>query len=223
MKANRAKKREAERKRMAHFNGKPVDDVNMPKIGCPLPNRTAIEPDNKRIVRSGEVRAIKRLIERIRRASNKSPQLEKMRRRKLMTKRLYYLLKCTDAEYDDQMLVLNSNCIATKIFYYIKEFDLYLRLLWTRLQAQSSGACRMDIEWINERLESKYSIRKVKEVVPGNNSDAMVAWSFLAAAEVKLSKANISPVFEDMLGMLKDVDLCDPKIENLYMVSSGLN
>lgn len=68
---------------------------------------------------------------------NNSPRkcksIEAIRNRKQLTVRLHRTLQAFNADYDDKICSLDESLISTKIFNYLKDFDIFARLLFVQI------------------------------------------------------------------------------------------
>lgn len=82
----------------------------------------------------------RQLIERlVNNRPRKCKSLEVIRKRKQVTTRLHRSLQSFHADYDDRIASLDESLISTKIFYYLKDFDIYARLLFGQVKEATSA------------------------------------------------------------------------------------
>lgn len=187
----------------------PPEPVIVHKPQPPKPSRKEkelLQPQST-ITSRAEIEALKRLIDRVRKKENRCPGLDKVRRRKLLTSKLHNLLQSTDGEYDRMIKELNGNSIAIKIFYYIKEFDLFVRLLFARMQRNWSSESQPLSSQSNAKDQSILCNSGISEK---KEKDSMFAWRFVSQVQSKTKK------MEEFLGVIKQHH---KTVEDFYLVS----
>lgn len=188
---------------------KPQPVVRVPKPSPPKPSLKEKEPLKPKSTTTSraEIEALKRFVDRVRKKENRCPGLDKVRRRKLLTSKLHNLLQSTDGEYDGMMKELNGNSIAIKIFYYIKEFDLFVRLLFARMQRNWSSESQPLSSQSNAKEQSILCNSGMSEK---KEKDPMFAWRFVSQVKSNTKK------MDEFLGVIKQHH---KTVEDFYLVS----
>lgn len=168
----------------------------------------------------GEIEALKRLIDRVRKKVNKCPSLEPIRRRRLLTKKLHKLLQFIEDGYTARMEgSLNANSIATKIFHYIKEFDLFVRLLSARMKSSTSWIGEPDTNSSRGSNSGDSSmLLRISGVSEVEQRDSMFAWTFIDKVKKRLVKRKVPEKFGEFLMLIKGLKLDEQGVEEFYLV-----
>lgn len=173
----------------------------------------------KTVKKAGLVKMIKAALNRQKeKQSKKSDGLHKMRMMKKLTRRFDALLHRFNREYDENMEIMESSLISTKLFNYFKEFDTFVRLFFMRSKAGPLGATG---EPMLDNME-EYYIRPQDDELPSapnpadgvtKEKDRFFAWRFVYAVRRQLKKDD----FALFLNVLKSIE--KDSLPELYLVS----
>lgn len=176
----------------------------------PKPLKTKLKPQQPSWV---EIDALKRLISRVRKKENRCPSLNGIRRRKMLTSKLHKLLESSDEVYDRRLSSLNGHTICSKIFNYMKEFDLFVRLFCARLDTQWTP----EPQFMNETLSGVKAKDHSMCRTSGSDKEPMFAWRFISLVQSK------TKILNELLGIIEKFDLVDQRVEDFYVVSTILH
>lgn len=146
--------------------------------------------------------------------------LTKILERKRVTKKFSTLLRDTDYKYDLNMGSLVPNLISTKIFNYLKEFDLFARVLFARsCQNRNSRLKHAPLR----KLDVKTEIYNPQPSLPSQPStteatiekDPFFAWKYVGVVERTVGEG-----FEQFVQVLKRLKLGSSSVVDLYLVST---
>lgn len=170
----------------------------------------------------GEIEAFKRMIEKVRRRQNRTKSLDPVRRKKRLSSKFYQMLRRTEEEYDRNIRSLNGNSISTKIFYYLKEFDLFARLLFTRIQRSMEQGDDLYLEMGN-RISSKDCTELMANgrETP-RTEDSHFAWKYIAQVKEVLKLPKNRKIFREFLEILEKVPMNSDFVAEFYVVSFNL-
>lgn len=143
---------------------------------------------------------------------------------KKLTNKLNTLLWRFEQEYDENMDKLEPQLISTKLFYYFKEFDTFLRLLFVRFATGSLGSTGgptltniVDVQMFGQKREEDEQLPSEPNTTDVENGgrDSLFAWKYLDAIRREVKKDN----FDLFLNLLKKLDLKRESVVDFYLVS----
>lgn len=171
----------------------------------------------------GEIEAIQRMIDRVRKSQNRSKSLDPIRKKKRLSSKLYQMLQKTDEEYDRNIRCLNGHSISTKIFYYLKEFDLFARLLSTRIRRSAELGDDLHLEMGN-RIGTKDSTELMaNEREHPRKEDSLFAWKYIAQVKLAFKLPKHRRIFKEFLKILEEVPMNSDFVAEFYAVSCSLS
>lgn len=137
-----------------------------------------------------------------------------------MTKKLHKLLQFIEDDYTGRMEgALNANSIATKIFHYIKEFDLFVRLLSARMKSSTSWIGEPDTNSSRGSNSGDSSmLLRISGVSEVEQRDSMFAWTFIDKVKRRLVKKKVPEQFGEFLMLIKGLKLDEQGVEEFYLV-----
>lgn len=131
---------------------------------------------------------IKKSLEMQKSSGKKRPckALLRIRERKQKCYQLYHMLTALDRKYDENLELLDANSIPTKLFNYLKEFDIYVQLMFARMsQKRNRKEKRVPLQ----RVDEKYLLLFSDNRDPGTTEvckDTFFAWKYLKTVQTGL-------------------------------------
>lgn len=191
-----------------------VERINVPAV---TESKEPKEAKRTFKVSWGEIQSLRRLIDSVKKSENRSPSLNAVREGKLLTRALHRLLSTTEKDYNARMNSLDGHSIATKIFYYIKEFDLYVRLVHAQMQMDASNL--KESKPLSCGKYGNSSLLRTSGGMETLKRDPMFAWTFVDQVRTNTAKRKKSGsvTFQDFQKTLKKLKGEKPcRIEDFY-------
>lgn len=179
-------------------------------------------------------------------SSRKSKSLEQIRKRKQLTGRFHRLVKGFIESYDERIGTLNEGLISTKIFNYLKEFDIFARLLRTEevIAAEMEGTTpsaakrlKLDGEETGQQsakrtMELNRKLLKAQRMYDNNRlllqpeplevvkeRDSLFAWNYVYKVRETYLAEGRPEKMDEFLRILRNVKATD-SVPVLYNVST---
>lgn len=201
--------------------------------------------DARKVCRRREITS--KLIDRL--VNNNLPKcksLDRIRTQKQLTTKLHKLLREFHASYDDRIASLNKCSITTKIFHYLKEFDIFVHLLGVNdtiaagMDSEGPSAKRVkldeDVSGPSSRrsLDLSRRLMKAKRMYENNRRllqpepvevvkerDSLFAWNYAyKVRETYLAEGRPEKI-DEFLRLLRNAKATD-SVPVLYNVRSGI-